>query len=99
MVRHIVAWIFKDELTEQERNESAQKIKRDLEVLPEFIDGIVEIKVYIDLLPASNQSLVLNSLFESEQALADYQAHPEHKKVSAFVGSVVKSRVCVDYVE
>jgi len=99
MVRHIVTWSFKDELSEQERKENAQKIKADLEVLPQYIDGIIEIKVYTDLLPASNRSLVLNSLFESEQALNNYQSHPEHKKVSAFVGTVVKDRVCVDYEE
>ena len=99
MVRHIVTWSFKDELNEQERKDNARKIKADLEALPQHIDGIIEIKVYTDLLPASNRSLILNSLFENEQALNDYQIHPEHKKVSAFVGTVTKDRVCVDYVE
>ena len=99
MVRHIVTWSFKDELTEEEKGEHAKKIKADLEALPQFISGIIDIKVYIDLLPASNKSLILNSLFESEHALTEYQNHPEHKKVSAFVGTVVKDRVCVDYLE
>lgn len=99
MVRHIVAWSFKDELSDEERRDSAGKIKKDLEALPEIVGGIIDIKVYIDLLPASNKSMVLNSLFESEHALAEYQIHPEHKKISAFVGSVMKERVCVDYLE
>jgi hypothetical protein len=99
MVRHIVSWSFKDEFTAQQRKEYAQKIKADLEALPDCIEGIIEIKVYTELLPASNRDLVLYSLFESENALEQYQVHPEHMKVSDFVRSVVKDRVCIDYQE
>jgi hypothetical protein len=38
-------------------------------------------------------------LFENEEALATYQAHPEHKRVSVFVGSVMQDRACIDYFE
>jgi len=99
MVRHIVAWEFKDGFSDAEKKENALKIKTSLEALPQFIDGIVEINVYIDPLSSSNRDAVLSSLFAGEEALAAYQAHPEHKKVSAFVGTVMQNRVCLDYYE
>ena len=99
MVRHIVAWNFKEGFTDGQNRQNALKIKSALEALPQVIGGIVEMKVCADTLPTGNRDVVLNSLFRSEQALADYQAHPEHNKVSAFVGTVMQNRACVDYRE
>ncbi|MCL2852849.1 MAG: Dabb family protein [Defluviitaleaceae bacterium] len=31
--------------------------------------------------------------------MAAYQTHPEHKRVSEFVGSVMQNRACIDYYE
>ena len=61
--------------------------------------GIIEIKVHINELSSSNRDIILNSLFESEKALADYQVHPEHEKIGEFIGSVLKNRACIDYYE
>jgi len=99
MVRHIVAWNFKEGFTAEQNRQNAQRIKNMLEALPQCIDGIAEMKVCINTLPTGNRDAVLNSLFVSEQALADYQVHPEHRKVSAFVGTVMQNRCCIDYVE
>ena len=99
MVRHIVTWNYKDGFTNVENKENALKVKSELESLVQCIDGIIELKVYINALSSSNKDIALNSLFESEEALAAYQTHPEHKRVSAFVGSVVQNRACIDYYE
>lgn len=99
MVRHIVTWNFKDGFTEYENKENAQKIKSSLEYLAQVIDGVVELNVHIDPLPSSNRDLILNSLFQSEEALATYQTHPEHKKIGTFIGTVMQNRSCVDYHE
>jgi len=99
MVRHIVSWSFKDGFTGSENLEHAKQIKSKLEALPSIIDGIIEFNIAIDLLPSSNRNAALNSLFESEEALLAYKIHPEHKKVSEFVGSVMQNRVCIDYYE
>ena len=99
MVRHIVAWNYKEGFSETENRENAQKVKDELEALTQYIDGIVELKVYINTLASGNKDIVLNSLFQSEEALADYQIHPEHKRVSSFVGTVVQNRACIDYYE
>ena len=97
MIRHIVMWNYKDGLTEAEKNESARKIKHKLESLIDVIDGIVEIKVHINELTSSNRDIVLDSLFESLDALEAYQAHPAHKEAGAYVGTVTQDRACIDF--
>ena len=99
MLRHIVTWSYKERFSEAENKENAIKIKRELEALFHRIDGIIEMRVYINELSSSNQDLILNSLFESAEALADYQSHPEHKTISAFVSSTMQNRACIDYYE
>ena len=99
MVRHIVMWNYKDGFSDAENKENALKVKSILENLINCIDGIIEMKVYINELASSNRDIILNSLFESEEALAAYIVHPEHKKAGEFVRSVVQDRACVDYHE
>ena len=97
MIRHIVSWNYKSGLSEEQNRENALKIKHDLEELMWKIDGVIECRVQIDVLPSSNRSIVLNSIFENEEALAAYQAHPEHEPINTFINSVLKDRACVDY--
>lgn len=99
MVRHIVAWNYKEGFSDTENKENAQKVKIELEDLIKYIDGIIELKVYINTLTTGNRDIILNSLFQSEEILAAYQIHPEHKRVSLFVGTVMQNRVCIDYYE
>ncbi|MCL2855321.1 MAG: Dabb family protein [Defluviitaleaceae bacterium] len=99
MLRHIVAWNYKDGFTDAENKENAQKVKMELEGLKNHIPEIMEIKVNIEMLPTSNRDIVLDSLFKDEAALAAYQVHPEHQRAAAFVASVTQNRVCVDYYE
>lgn len=99
MVRHIVTWNYGDGFSEEENRANALKVKELLDGLAGVIAGIAEIRVYTDLLPTGNRDIVLSCLLESEEALAAYQIHPEHKKAGAFIGSVTKNRVCMDYYE
>ena len=41
--------------------------------------------------------LVLITEFENLTDLDQYQNHPEHKKVAAFIGKTAAKRVLVDY--
>lgn len=99
MVRHIVMWNFKDGFTEEENIRNARKVKEELEALSSAIQGIVSLRVTISDLDSSNRDIVLNSLFESKEALANYQIHPEHVRVSQYVGTVMMNRSCIDYFE
>lgn len=100
MVRHIVLWNHKDEFTPEQRRANAEKVKTELEAAAAKIGGIAAFTVIIDALPpGSDRDVILNSLFESEEALQTYQEHPEHKKAGAFVRSVMTNRACIDYHE
>ena len=99
MVRHIVCWNFKEEFTKEQNIKNSLKVKCELENLVNTINGIIELNVITDILSTSNKDIVLNSLFENEEALAAYQKHPEHKRVSTYVGTVMQNRVCIDFIE
>ncbi len=98
MVKHVILWQLKDELTKDEAMQVKKGIKDNLESLSGKIPGLMEIKVQIDCLETSNADVMLDSLFESEEALKGYAIHPEHVKVADNnVRPYTKTRVCMDY--
>ena len=99
MVRHIVIWNYQEGFSPEEKALKGKEVKEKLEALKEIISGVIALNVHIDSLSSSTKDVILNSLFESEEALSAYQVHPAHKEVSAFVGTVMKDRVCMDYYE
>lgn len=99
MIRHIVMWNFKEEFSDEENLRNAQKVKAELDALASTIQGIIFFEVIISTLKSGNRDIVLNSLLTDEKALAEYQVHPEHIRVSDYVGTVMKNRSCIDYIE
>ena len=100
MVKHIILWQLKDELSEVEKQEVKKGIKEGLESLKGKIPGLLEIKVQTEGLASSNAQVMLDSAFESEEALKAYAIHPEHVKVAdENVRPFTKSRSCLDYIE
>ncbi|MFD1452302.1 MULTISPECIES: Dabb family protein [Oceanobacillus] len=97
MIKHIVQWNHRDNFSEAEKKVNAEKIKNELESLKDKIDGVASINVIINPLATSDRDIILDSEFETEEALQQYQIHPEHVRVSSFVKECVKDRVCVDY--
>jgi hypothetical protein len=82
----MVAWNYADGFTPEENAEHAQAIKKELENLKNLIDGIVTIEVFTNPLASSDSDLLLDSVFDSEEALKAYIIHPEHVRVgSSFV--------------
>lgn len=97
MIKHIVAWNFKEELSESEKAESAERMKKELEGLAGVVPGLVYIKVHISPEDTSNRDIVLDSLLTSKGALALYKDHPSHLKAGEFVRTVTKDRVALDF--
>jgi len=98
MVKHVILWQLKDELTEEEKRNIAREIKEGLEGLKGTVESIVDIHVQIDYLDSSNAQVMLDSTFEDEEGLEAYATHPEHLNVAKTkVVPYVKSRVCMDY--
>lgn len=98
MVKHIILWQLKDELTDADKASVKSEIKAGLENLKGRIPGLIDIKVQINGLASSNADLMLDSCFEDEAALKTYAVHPEHVKVADDkVRPFTKTRVCLDY--
>ena len=98
MVKHVIVWTLKDEYSAEEKENIKKGIKEGLEGLKGKIPGLVDIKVNINALASSNADLMLDSTFESEEALKGYSAHPEHVAVAnGKVRPYTAVRSCLDF--
>lgn len=98
MVRHIVAWNHADGLSADENYKNAEIMKIELENLKNLIEGIISIQVLTNPVDTSDSDVMLDVVFESEEALKAYTIHPEHVRVGTnFVKPVVKNRKCIDF--
>jgi hypothetical protein len=82
MVKHIILWQLKDELSEEQKIEVKAGIKAGLEGLAGQIPGLIEIHVETEGLASSNADLMLDSSFEDEESLKGYAVHPAHVAVA-----------------
>ena len=99
MVKHIILWKLKDEYSGVEMDEIKAGIKEGLEGLKGQIPGLIDIHVITEGLSSSNVDLMLDSSFESEEALKGYANHPAHVAVAdSKVRPHTAQRSCLDYV-
>jgi hypothetical protein len=100
MVKHVILWQLKDELSFDEKEKVKLEIKTGLEGLLGKVPGLISIKVNINGLSSSNADLMLDSTLTDEDALKAYAVHPEHVKVAnEKVRPFTKTRTCLDYEE
>ena len=99
MVRHIILWTLRPELSESEKSKIKADIKRELEALKGQVPGLVDITVNIDnRLESSNCDLMLDSTLESPAALKEYATHPAHVHVAdTYVRPYTSQRTCLDF--
>ncbi len=98
MVKHVILWQLKDEFNEENKIIIKQNAKTAIEGLLGKIDGLVSINVNVARLDSSNADMMLDTTFESEEALKAYQTHPLHKEAAdKFVRPFTKCRLCLDY--
>ena len=98
MVKHVIVWTLKDEYSAEEKESIKKGIKEGLESLKGKIPGLVDIKVNINGLESSNADLMLDSTFETEEALKGYSVHPEHVAVAnGKVRPYTAVRSCLDF--
>lgn len=97
MVKHIILWTLK-EMPSDEKTIVKKGIKESLEDLLGKIPGLTEIHVQTEGLASSNADLMLDSTFESEDALKAYAVHPEHVAVAdSKVRPYTATRSCLDF--
>ena len=99
MVKHIILWRLKEDLTAEEKENVKQNIKAGLEGLVGKVPGLLEVKVNISgRLDSSNADVMLDSTLESAEALRGYAQHPEHVAVAnTKVRPYTVQRSCLDF--
>ena len=99
MVKHIILWKLRSELSAEEKQTVALAIKEGLEGLQGKIPGLVAIHVQIaGRLESSNADLMLDAKLASPAALRGYSVHPAHVAVAeSRVRPYVEQRTCLDY--
>ncbi len=96
MVKHVIIWKLKENLEDAGKVKAG--IKAGLEGLQGVVPGLIDIRVITEGLSSSNADLMLDSTFESEEALKGYATHPEHVKVAdEKVRPYTQTRSCFDY--
>ncbi len=99
MVKHIILWKLREELSPEEKERAKQDIKAGLEGLAGRIPGLLGIKVNVDgRLDTSNADVMLDSTFTDADALRAYAVHPEHVRVAdGKVRPFTCQRTCLDF--
>jgi len=99
MVRHIILWTLKPELSDEQKQAVKAGIKQGLESLVGKVPGLLDVTVHIDgRLASSTADVMLDSTFESEEALKGYAKHPEHLAVAnGKVRPYTVQRSCLDF--
>ena len=99
MVKHIILWTLRPELSEEEKQQVKKGIKEGLEGLVGQVPGLIDVKVNIDgRLDSSTADVMLDSTLESPEALRQYAVHPAHVAVaSGKVRPFTVQRSCLDY--
>jgi hypothetical protein len=94
MVKHIVMWKFKSDISDEQKLE----MKRKLESLMGVVPSLVHIEAGLDLSnKEASMDMALYTEFQTMEDLAAYANHPEHLKVVEFVKPLVCERAVVDY--
>jgi len=92
----MIIWKIKDECENKELVK--ETVKRELEALAGKIDGLIEMSIITEALTSSSGDLMMDSLFESYEALKAYQKHPLHQHVAnTFVRPNMCQRLSLDY--
>jgi hypothetical protein len=99
MVKHIILWKLRSELSAEEKQTRAEAIKQGLEGLKGQVAGLLDIHVQISgVLSSSNADIMLDSTLESAEALKGYAVHPAHVAVAnGVVRPYTEVRTCLDF--
>jgi hypothetical protein len=99
MVKHVLMWQLKEEITPEQAARIKKEAKEALEGLVGVVPGLVEAHVIIYGLPTSNTAFMLDATLTDEEALKGYATHPAHVDVAnSKVRPYTRTRVCMDYV-
>ncbi len=95
MVKHMIIWKLKEDV---DRKTVSDDIKTSLEGLVGKIDGLTEMHILTECISSSSGDIMMDSTFESNEALMNYQKHPLHVEIAnGKVRPFVDARLSFDY--
>ena len=97
MVKHIVLFKLKNEVSAAEKQAVALKFKEAIEVLPAIIPFIGHVEVGVNINPDEQWNIALYSEFQTLEEVKAYAVHPAHVAAAKLLADVKESRACVDY--
>ena len=98
MVRHVILWKLKEDLSKEEKENVKKGAKEHLEGLLGKVPTLRAVQVHIDPLESSNCDMMLETLFDDEEGLRAYAVHPAHvDAANTFVRPYTAQRVCIDF--
>ena len=97
MIKHIILWKLREDIPADERPSCCAEAKKRLESLNGKIDGLIKLEVKTEGLSSSSADMMLDSEFETEDALKGYQTNPLHVEAAGYVRSIVSQRLCLDF--
>ncbi|GCB34879.1 Dabb family protein [Bacteroides faecichinchillae] len=97
MVKHIVLFKLKDNVSEAEKLVVMKKFKAAIEALPAKISVIRKIEVGLNINPDETWNIALNSEFDTLEDVKFYATHPDHVAAGKILAETKESRACVDY--
>jgi hypothetical protein len=96
MLTHIVCWKYKDETTDDLREQHRTRLRNLKDIIPEVID----LKVGADMLHlARSYDTGLVATFQDAEALEAYTVNPAHQEVAAMGKEIAAHVVSVDFVD
>jgi hypothetical protein len=97
MVKHIVLFKLRQDISEETRRTVMETFKREIETLPHSIHCIRHIFVGFNINTAETWDICLESTFDSLDDVHTYAIHPDHKAAAQHFVPYVEGRACTDF--
>lgn len=97
MVKHIVLFKLKETLSAEEKADVMNRFKSAIEALPAVIPFIRRIHVGLNINPAEQWDICLDSEFDTMEEVKAYAAHPAHVAAAGILKDTKEGRACTDY--
>jgi hypothetical protein len=97
MVKHIVFFKLKANLSQEEKSIVTDSFRQAIEALPEVIPFIRKISVRANINPEEKWDICLDSCFDTLSDVKDYSTNPHHLAAASILKDVKLDRACVDY--
>lgn len=97
MIKHVVMFRFRDDVSLETQKKAACDFKNSIERLPEVIPFIRTVFVGLNVNAAEPWHICLESQFDTLDDVKAYASHPAHKAVASELMKYVGERACVDF--